>query len=82
MSVTVAGDERMVQASLNGPLDVHPFAAFPTDERFDDAEAGKRVERSAMGTSGDKISAEASSINLGPTWHTGWTTRYASQTGI
>jgi hypothetical protein len=32
----------MVEASVNGPLDVHPFAAFLADERFDDAKAREK----------------------------------------
>jgi hypothetical protein len=46
------GDSEMVQASLNGPLDVHPFAAFLANESFDHAEAGEGVERPAMQTVG------------------------------
>jgi hypothetical protein len=37
----------MVQASLNTPLDVHPFATFLADERFDNADAEEHVGRSA-----------------------------------
>ena len=40
----------MVQASLSGPSDVHPFAAFPADKRFDGAEAGEGVKGPAMRT--------------------------------
>ena len=41
-----------VQASLNTPLDVHPFATLPADERFDQAEARKGVEGAATRASG------------------------------
>jgi len=42
----------MVEASLNGLLDVHPFAALPAYERFDDSEAAKDVSGPAMRTAG------------------------------
>ena len=42
----------MVEASLNRPLDVHPFAAFLADERFDDAKAREGIKRAAMRTFG------------------------------
>jgi hypothetical protein len=44
----VEGDEGMVQASLNGTLDTYPFTTFPADKRFDQAEARKGVEGTAM----------------------------------
>ena len=42
----------MVQASLNRPLDIHPFAALTADERFDNGEAAKDVSRTATRTAG------------------------------
>jgi len=50
----LAGDEGMVQASLNGTLNVQPFATFLADERFDHAEAGESIQRSAMWTRGGR----------------------------
>ena len=38
----------MVQASLSRPFNIHPFATFLADERFDCAEAGEGVERAAV----------------------------------
>jgi len=44
----------MVQASLNGTLNVQPFATFLADERFDHTEAGESIQRSAMWTRGGR----------------------------
>ena len=44
----VEGDAGMVQAALNRLLDAHPFATFSADERFDDSEAQKGIQRSAV----------------------------------
>jgi hypothetical protein len=37
---------------VNTPLDVHPFAIFLADERFDSSEAAKHVSGPAMRTAG------------------------------
>ena len=49
---------------MNTPLDVHPFATFLADERFNDREAAKHVRRSASTTGVNPFGSGGSWLQL------------------